>query len=58
MKFLHRFQRTKTQKPAAYSLVDIGRETVKAIVILVIPDNLEPQIIGYGLAETGGHDMP
>ena len=24
---------------------------------MVIPENVEPQIIGYGLAETGGHDI-
>jgi cell division ATPase FtsA len=57
MKFLHRFRRTKTHRPAAYSLVDIGRDTVKAIVILVIPENVEPQVIGYGLAPTGDHDI-
>ncbi len=26
-------------------------------MVLVIPDNVEPQIIGYGLAETDGHDI-
>jgi cell division ATPase FtsA len=57
MKFLHRFRQTKNQKPKAFSLVDIGRDKVKAVVILAIPDNTEPQVIGYGLAETGGHDI-
>jgi cell division ATPase FtsA len=57
MKFLHRFRRTKTHRPTAYSLVDIGRDTVKAVVILVIPENVEPQVIGYGLADTGDHDI-
>ncbi|MEW5956239.1 MAG: cell division FtsA domain-containing protein [Chloroflexota bacterium] len=57
MKFLHRFRRTSSLRPAAYSLVDIGRDTVKAAVVLVIPTHAEPQIIGYGLAETGGHDI-
>jgi cell division ATPase FtsA len=57
MKFLHRFRQTKNQKPKAFSLVDIGRDQVKAAVILAIPDNAEPQVIGYGLAETGDHDI-
>ena len=57
MIFLHRFRQSKTQRPTAYSLVDIGRDTVKAAVVLVIPTNLEPQVIGYGLADTGGHDI-
>lgn len=25
--------------------------------MLVIPDHVEPQLVGYGLAETGGHDI-
>ncbi|MCP4704895.1 MAG: hypothetical protein GY865_09820, partial [candidate division Zixibacteria bacterium] len=57
MKFLRQLRRTKTQKPTSFSLIDIGRDTVKAIVILMLPDNIEPQVIGYGLAETGGHDI-
>lgn len=57
MKFLRQFRPAKKQRPAAFSLVDIGRDTVKAIVVLMIPDNAEPQIIGYGLAKTGGHDI-
>jgi cell division ATPase FtsA len=57
MKFLHRFYRQKKQTPSAYSLVDVGRHTVKAAVILMIPGTAEPQIVGYGLAETGGHDV-
>ena len=52
MELLPWFRRPKTLRPAAYSLVDIGRDTVKAVVVLVIPDNAEPQVIGYGLAET------
>jgi hypothetical protein len=57
MKFLHQLRQTKKQRPSAFSLVDIGRDTVKATVILMIPDNIEPQIVGYGLAETGDHDI-
>jgi hypothetical protein len=57
MRFLHRFQPKQKQKPTAYSLIDVGRDTVKAAVVLVIPDNVEPQVIGYGQAETGGHDI-
>ncbi len=57
MKFLHQFRRTQKQKPSAFSLIDIGRDTVKAVVILIIPDNVEPQVIGYGLVETGDHDI-
>ena len=57
MKFLRRFQRRPKQKPNAYSLVDVGRDTVKVAIVLMIPDQAEPQIIGYGQAETGGHDI-
>ncbi len=57
MELLPWFRRPESLRPAAYSLVDIGRDTVKAVVVLVIPDNIEPQVIGYGLAETGGHDI-
>lgn len=56
MKFLHRFQK-QSQEPKAYSLIDVGRETVKALIVLTRPDNGEAQIIGYGQAETGGHDI-
>ena len=41
----------------SFSLVDIGRDTVKALVVQVVPGSNEPQIVGYGLAETGGHDV-
>ena len=57
MKFLHRFRPKKAHTPVSFSLVDIGRDTVKAVVVLVIPGTSEPQVIGYGLAETGGHDV-
>ncbi len=57
MKFLRQLRRTKKQRPTSFSLVDIGRDTVKAVVLLVIPGNTEPQVIGYGIAETGGHDI-
>lgn len=57
MKFLRQLRQTRTQRPTAYSLVDIGRDSVKAVVILMIPENVEPQIIGYGLAPAGDHDI-
>ena len=57
MKFLHRFNQQKEEAPAAYSLIDVGRSTVKAVVALMEPSDTEPQIVGYGLAETGGHDV-
>lgn len=56
MKFLHRFQK-QPQEPKAYSLIDVGRDTVKAIVVLMKPENGGLQIIGHGRAETGGHDI-
>ncbi|RMF04999.1 MAG: hypothetical protein D6768_01865 [Chloroflexi bacterium] len=57
MKFLHRLQPKKQQTPTAYSLVDVGRDTVKAAVVLVLPGHAEPQVVGYGLAKTGNHDI-
>lgn len=57
MKFLHRFSQVRSHRPSSFSLIDIGRDTVKAAVVLIIPENVEPQIIGYGVAETGGHDI-
>jgi len=57
MKFLSRFQRKVKQTPTAYSLIDVGRDIIKAAVILMIPGNIEPQVVGYGQAETGNHDI-
>lgn len=57
MELLRRFGWKQEQSPTAYSLIDVGRDSVKAAVALTIPGNLEPQIIGYGQAETGGHDI-
>lgn len=57
MNFLRRFRQKKAPQPASFSLVDIGRDTVKALVVLVVPGTHEPQIVGYGVAETGGHDV-
>ena len=57
MSFLHRFRPKKSSKPMSFSLVDIGRDTVKALVVLIVPGTHEPQIVGYGLAETSGHDV-
>jgi cell division ATPase FtsA len=57
MKFLRQFSQDKKQRPVAYSLVDIGRDTVKAVVAQIRPDATEPEIIGSGVAETGGHDI-
>lgn len=57
MKVLPRFQPGKKRKPTVYSLVDIGRDTVKAAIIRLVPNSAEIQVIGYGLAETGGHDI-
>ncbi|RME72805.1 MAG: hypothetical protein D6784_12925 [Chloroflexi bacterium] len=56
MKFLHHFRQTP-QKPTAYSLVDIGRDTVKAVVVLAVPGQAAVQVVGYGLANTGGRDI-
>lgn len=55
MHFLRRFYQQTTQRPRAYSLVDLGRDTVKAAVVLVKPEVIE--VLGYGLAETGGPDL-
>lgn len=41
----------------SYSLLDIGRDMIKAAVVLIIPDNPEPQLVGYGQVETGNHDI-
>lgn len=57
MKFLRRFPQSKKQRPSAYSLVDLGRDTVKAVVVLRKPGSAEWEIIGSSLAETGGHDI-
>jgi cell division ATPase FtsA len=57
MRFLQRFQRSQTQAHAAYSLVDVGRDTVKTAVLLKIPGTADVQVVGYGTAETGNHDV-
>jgi cell division ATPase FtsA len=48
---------SKKKGPTAYSLVDVGRDTVKAIVVLIIPGQPEPQVVGYGKAETDHRDV-
>lgn len=57
MKFLSPFGQERKRKPTAYSLVDIGRDTVKAVIVQQSPESGEVQVIGCGLAETGGHDI-
>lgn len=60
MNFLRRsllIRQRKTEHPRPYSLVDIGRDTVKAAVILLPSDKTAPQVVGYGLAKTGDHDI-
>jgi cell division ATPase FtsA len=57
MKILHQWQRQKKQSPTSYSVVDVGRDTVKAAVVLCIPQNPEPQVVGFGLAKTGNIDI-
>jgi cell division ATPase FtsA len=44
----------KKEKPTNFSLVDVGRSLVKALVVQTAP---ELQIVGCGLTETGGHDI-
>jgi cell division ATPase FtsA len=56
MHFLRRFYQQTTQSPRAYSLIDIGRDTVKAVVVQVKPGAVA-EVVGYGLAETGGYDI-
>lgn len=55
MNFLNRWHLAYTQKPAAYSLLDIGRDSVKAAV--VICGNQAIQLVGWGCAASGGHDI-
>lgn len=57
MKFLRVFQQSKSERPTAFSLIDMGRDTIKALVVLKLPHTVEPQIIGYGIADAGGHDI-
>jgi cell division ATPase FtsA len=57
MKFPRRFRQKQESKPSAFSLVDIGRDTVKAVVLLRAPGRPELQVAGYGHAPTGGHDI-
>lgn len=57
MKVLPRFQQGKKRKPTVYSLVDIGRDTVKVAIIRLVPDSAEIQVIGHGSVATGGHDI-
>jgi cell division ATPase FtsA len=57
MKFLRGFRQQREQKPAAFSLIDIGRDTVKVAVILRAPGRTEVQAAGHSLVSTGGHDI-
>lgn len=55
--FLERFQRPKTEGPLAYSLVDIGQDTTKAVVILCLPDQNDFQVVGHSVVNTEGRDI-
>jgi cell division ATPase FtsA len=57
MNFLSRFQRQQKQTPRAYSLIDVGRDSVKAAVVLKTPGSKEFEVVGYGQAKTGGYDI-
>lgn len=58
MKLPRRFRQKQESKTSAFSLVDIGRDTVKAVVLLRAPGGRpEFQVAGYGYAPTGGHDI-
>lgn len=57
MKFPQRLRHKQASKPAAFSLVDIGRDTVKAVVLLRPAGRPELQVAGYGQAPAGGHDI-
>jgi cell division ATPase FtsA len=45
------------EHPRSYSLVDIGRDTVKAAVVLLPSAGATPQLVGFGSAQTGDHDI-
>ncbi len=51
------FLKATSQKPKAYSLVDVGQDTIKAVIAWQQTDMAELEFIGYGLAEAGGHDI-
>lgn len=55
MDLLNRFPLLSARKPVAYSLLDIGRDTVKAAV--VIAEGEVVQLVGWGCAATGSHDI-
>lgn len=57
MRFLNPFPSSTEPRPTAYSLLDIGRDSVKAAVVLLKPDQPVPEVVGYGLADAGGHDI-
>ncbi len=57
MKFLRQPDQARPQRPVTFSLIDIGRDTVKAVVVLVAPGQPEVQVVGYGQADTGNHDI-
>ncbi|MEM7349095.1 MAG: cell division FtsA domain-containing protein, partial [Chloroflexota bacterium] len=57
MNLFSRCQPKQPEKPMSFSLIDIGRDTVKVAIVLALPDRDEPHVVGYGLAETGDHDV-
>lgn len=57
MRLLPPFPSSTEPRPSTYSLLDIGRDTVKAAVVLLKPDQPGPQVVGCGLADAGGHDI-
>ena len=57
MNFLHRFYQRDIQQPKIFSLIDIGRDAIKAAIVRVIPDGAGIEVIGHGLVKTGGADI-
>jgi cell division ATPase FtsA len=57
MNFLRRFYQRRKRQPTAYSLIDIGRDTIKAVVVLLKPETGSLEVVGHGLAETGPSDI-
>ncbi len=57
MHVLRRFYQRKPEGPTLYSLVDVGRETVKAAVVQAVSEIQEIEVVGYGVAKMDGRDI-
>ncbi len=57
MNFFNQLPRLGKRKQHAYSLIDVGQDTIKAVIVLRPTNSAEGEIVGCGLADANSHDI-